>query len=140
MDQSNADKFGVNHEVIDMVWQSQIPVKIVLSQEDCLPNLSKPLPCFALFHRVQYPTVQYKKIHNFFKGYIDQKKTEKHMWLEHNNQAIPWNIPFGPIFDLLYDFGNDKYIGYFPFELVLHYSSNFKQPYLPLGQTECIIK
>lgn len=96
-----------------------------MDNEDVAFDKELPFSFFTFIYRVQYPSIYFKKIHSFFKRFAPVPLDEHNMWLEYNNRAIPWDIPFGPTFDLIYDHEKEKKINFFPLELTLHY----RRPY-----------
>lgn len=83
------------------MWSNKIPVKLMLS-ENSIGNETEPFPLYTFFRRVHHPIFYYKKIHDYFAKFAPVPRNENDVWLEWNDKAVSWNVPFGLTFDLHY--------------------------------------
>ncbi|KRX01100.1 hypothetical protein PPERSA_08201 [Pseudocohnilembus persalinus] len=92
-----------NFKIKEMLFQTAIPVLIVMNQKDVADDNCGPFPLLMNFHRIHYIYQYYNDIEKFFENYIPYPLGIQDMWLEWEGKFLHWNmiVQIGVAFDLI---------------------------------------
>ncbi|KAF8382627.1 atg-5 [Pristionchus pacificus] len=88
-----------DYEICRGVWESKIPVEIVLESDEVL---EQPKPFYAMLPRVSYFPLILPKVINYFTSTCEELRLEQDkLWLEYSRQPIKMYYPIGVLFDMM---------------------------------------
>ncbi|CAF3238921.1 unnamed protein product [Rotaria socialis] len=133
-------------EITRELWQSRLPVRFILSDEDTtkVNRSESPEPLYLMLTRHIYFPCIVEKISryysNYFKGNLNDPTNNinlNNLWFEYESIPLKWHYPIGVLYDL-YTSSLSTSSSHLPWQIIVHLSKFPESELIRFPDIECI--